>query len=362
MGESVTYGFPQPHLSHCEKYAILNFTLKMKTKRRSLIAVSSVFLLAGVVAGLFALPVRAEQMVARRLDGVMVPKSVSNRWPVAVMIDNHTSARPQAGLSQASVVYETLAEGGIPRFMAVFVQPNIKLIGPVRSARPYFVRYAAEYRAGLAHAGGSPDALNLLRSLRMPNIEGLKGKTAAFFFRYGGNGVHNFFTNTKLLTRAIAGARYDKFIPYYRPWQFADDPPLSERRKGTHGATIDLGAGKSYAVRYVYDRKRNAYQRYTGGKPLVDRVTKRAVYAKNVVILMVPKEKVLDRKGRLEIKTLGKGKAILLKDGIATTVNWSKPTTYSRTVFTAKDKRDVVFNRGSVWITVLPAGHGYKLF
>lgn len=317
--------------------------------------------LASVLGPVGVVSVRAEQLVPRRLDGVMVPASVSNRWPVAVMIDNLTSARPQSGLGQASVVYEALAEGGIPRFMAVYAQPNIKRIGPVRSTRPYFVRYAAEYRAGLAHAGGSPDGLILLRSLRMPNIEGLKGKTASFFFRYGGTGVHNLFTDTKLLTRAITQAKYNKFIPYYREWKFVDDPPLSARKKRKQSITINIGAGKSYQVRYEYDRVKNAYKRFTGGVPLVDRLTKKQVYAKNVVVLMVPKEKVLDRKGRLEIKTLGKGKAILLKDGVATTINWSKLTTYSRTVFTAKDKKEVEFNRGPVWITVLTAGHSYSL-
>ncbi len=291
----------------------------------------------------------------------MVPKSVSNRWPVAVMIDNHPSARPQSGLSQASVVYEALAEGGIPRFMAVFTQPNVKRIGPVRSVRPYFVRYAAEYRAGLAHAGGSPDGLNLLRSLRMPNIEGLKGKTAAFFYRNGGSGVHSLYTDTKLLTRALKNAKYDKYVPYYKEWKFVDDPPVSARKKGKQSITINIGGGTSYQVRYVYDRSRNAYNRYTGGVPVVDRLTRKQVYAKNVVVLMVPKEKVLDRKGRLEIKTIGKGKAVLLKDGVATTIFWSKPTTYSRTVFTTKDKKEVEFNRGSVWITVLTAGHSYAL-
>lgn len=298
----------------------------------------------------------------RRIDGASVKKAETNLWPYVVMIDNHTSARPQAGLGSASVVYETLAEGGIPRFMAIFADRNVSQIGPVRSARPYFVKIAAEYRAAYLHAGGSPDSLILLNSLRMPNIEGIKGKTAKFFYRYGGSGVHNLFTNAQRVTAAIKQAGFGSYKPTYRPWKFTNEPALKGRRTGLHGATIDLGAGKAYQIRYTYDRKKNAYLRSTGGVRLVDRMTKVPVYAKNVVIMLVPKEKVLDRKGRLDIKVLGKGKALLLKNGNAMTIQWSKPTIYGRTVFTTKDKKEVEFNRGSVWITIVPAGHPYKLF
>ncbi|MBI4090246.1 MAG: DUF3048 domain-containing protein [Candidatus Kerfeldbacteria bacterium] len=319
-------------------------------------------LLAALMGGIFSYPVEAATRTPRRLDGVLVPPGQANQWPVAVMIDNHTASRPQAGLNKASIVYEALAEGGIPRFMAVFAQPKISLIGPVRSARPYFVRYAAEYRAGLAHAGGSFDALNLLRSLRMPNIEGIKGKTAQYFYRRGGGCVHCLFTDSKLMTRALKAAKYYRKKPTFRPWKFKVDPPIKERRVGKHGATIDLGAGAAYAIRYEYDRKKNVYKRFTGGRAQVDRLTRKQLTAKNVVLLLVPKERVLDRKGRIALNTIGKGKAILLKDGYSRTIKWQKKTTYGRTIFSGLDGNEIVFNRGSVWITVVPRGHRYRLF
>ncbi len=322
-----------------------------------------VFALIATVVALIAYPASAATKKApRRIDGVMVSPGLANQWPTAVMIDNHPASRPQAGLDKASVVYEALAEGGIPRFMAVFAQPRIDLIGPVRSARPYFVRYAAEYRAAFAHAGGSFDALNLLRSLRMPNFEGIKGQTAKYFFRYGGTGVHNLFTNTRRLAAALQEAKYDRYKPTYRSWKFVDDAAMKDRRKGSHGATIDLGAGRAYAVGYEYDRKRNVYRRFTGGRPHLDRVTREQLTAKNVVILLVPKERILDRKGRLDIKTIGSGKAILLRNGYSSTIKWRKSSTYGRTVFTKLSGQEVEFVRGSVWITVVPRGHRYRLY
>lgn len=301
--------------------------------------------------------------VARRIDGAIVNKSEQNLWPIAVMIDNHTAARPQSGLAQASVVYETIAEGGIPRFMALFAtSQKMQLIGPVRSTRPYFVRFAAEYRAALAHAGGSPDGLILLNSLRMPNVEGISGKTAKFFFRYGGSGVHNLYTNSTQLSAALKFFKYHKYKPTYRAWLFRTEPKLADRAKGNHGVEIDLGAGASYKIKFTYDRKRNVYFRFTGGRAHLDRATKKQLAAKNVVLMLVPKERVLDNKGRLEIKTIGSGKAILLKDGRAMTLKWKKSSTYGRTIFTTLKGKEIEFNRGSVWIEVVPAGHRYKVY
>ena len=75
------------------------------------------------------------------------------------MIDDLSAARPQSGLSSASVVWQAPAEGGIPRYMAIFQDTLPKDIGPVRSSRYYYIAWAAEWRAVYAHAGGSPQAL-----------------------------------------------------------------------------------------------------------------------------------------------------------------------------------------------------------
>lgn len=346
-----------PYFLFPEKCAILSRVKKKQKFQVVWIILCAVLMLGGVVKA-----AAAGTKAPRRIDGVRVAPGLVNTWPIAVMIDNHSASRPQAGLDKASVVYEALAEGGIPRFLAIFAQPRISLIGPVRSARPYFVQYAAEYRAGFAHAGGSPDAINLLRRLRLPNFEAIKGKYAKHFFRSGGYGVHSLFTNSKLLSRALREAKYDRYKPTYRAWKFKDDPPVKERRKGLHGVNVDLGAGKAYAIRYEYDRKRNVYKRFTGGRPHIDRVSKQQLAAKNVVLILVPKERVLDRKGRIALDIIGRGKAILLQNGFASTINWRKSSTNDRTVFTRANGGEVEFNRGSIWITVVPRGHKYTLF
>ena len=81
-----------------------------------------------------------------------------NDRPFAVMIDNHSDAWPQAGLNQAYMVYEIIVEGGETRLMALFKGVDLDKIGPVRSARHYFIDYAMENDAIYVHFGQSPQA------------------------------------------------------------------------------------------------------------------------------------------------------------------------------------------------------------
>lgn len=312
----------------------------------------------------FTLPVRAatQKLVPRRLDGILVPKNQSNLRPIAVMIDNHTAARPQSSLSKASIVYETLAEGGIPRFMAVYADPNVGIVGPIRSTRPYFVRYAAEYSAPIAHAGGSPDGLALLKQLRLMNLEGIKGPYANLFFRAYGGGVHGLYTNMASLRAAVATGSAGKTAPTYKAYTYVPGFPTVKRGKDKTGISIDLGFGSSYDVKYVYDRKNNRYVRYTGGRIQIDRQTRGTITAKNVVVLLTGPAKVLDKKGRLDIPTIGSGKAVLLQNGKAMTIKWTKKSNRDRTMFTTLSGKPVTFVTGSLWITVLPKGHNFKIF
>jgi len=84
------------------------------------------------------------------LNGAKFTETEKTTWearrPLLVMIENHEDARPQSGLSKADIVYEAVAEGAITRFMAVFYCGTAAYsyegdydVGPVRSARTYFV-------------------------------------------------------------------------------------------------------------------------------------------------------------------------------------------------------------------------------
>ena len=103
-------------------------------------------------------------LVPAPLSGRLVTPRDAAQHPIAVMIDDAPAARPQSGFNAASVVWQAPAEGGVPRYMMIFQEQVPTDVGPVRSARSYFIDWASEWNAVYGHVGGSPQAMSTLRS------------------------------------------------------------------------------------------------------------------------------------------------------------------------------------------------------
>ncbi|TAN57311.1 DUF3048 domain-containing protein [Patescibacteria group bacterium] len=297
--------------------------------------------------------------VVRSLDGAIIPLEKYRSWPVGVMIENLSQVRySQGGLSKASVVYETLAEGGATRFLAIFDGENIKAdkIMPVRSVRPYYAQWAREYGAVLMHAGGSPDGVWEIRRLLMTDADYLRSKTAKYFWRTDRSlSVHNLATSDKKIKQMLVDFSLGDRIPNFQSWKFKKEAVENKRGKDKSSVLIKFGA-KAFDAEYKYDKAKNIYLRWNGGQIQKDANTKKQLFAKNVVIQYVPKEKVLDRKGRLEIKTTGSGKGMIMQDGKFINISWKKKAPSGRTVFYYPNKKEVEFNRGATWVEVVPVG------
>lgn len=290
----------------------------------------------------------------RKLDGRIVKNAEWNLLPIGVMIENTPAARPQAGLSEAAVVYETLAEGGVTRFFALWPQTTRpKLVGPIRSARPYYVDWAKEYDAFVLHAGGSRDALVEFGKLFVRSYDALTKRGAPYAFRKCA-GVHCLFTDTSRLTRLIANNKLNAVSATSVGWKFKDALALADRPNHKKKITIDFN-GKTYKVAWQYDRKTNKYLRWNGGAVAKDRNTNKQLSATNVIVMRIAKEKVLDRQGHLSLQLVGRGNATLYRDGQAIPLRWQKKNTSSRTIYYLKSNgKEVEFNRGATWVEVVP--------
>ena len=229
-------------------------------------------------------PVPTPVTVPAPLTGEPVSEAIAARHPIAVMIDDLSAARPQSGLSSASVVWQAPAEGGIPRYMAIFQDTLPKSIGPVRSSRYYYITWAAEWRAIYAHSGGSPGAKATLQA---------KGSGQYVYnvdeFRYSGTffriktrfSPHNLYTTSAKL-RATGKLKGAKDKPYKPVWNFAPDAPLDER---PYGGTITVKYPYN-TISYKYDRNTNTYLRsVTGEKKQTDAGTGTRIAPKNVVVM-----------------------------------------------------------------------------
>ena len=282
--------------------------------------------------------------VRRQLDGVMVDPKIEKLRPYAVMIDNFPSTRPQSGLSSASLVYEAPAEGGITRYLAIFA-PDLapSEIGPIRSARAYFLGWAKDLGATYIHVGGSPEALDLAKNLGSSNLD--EFYNGSYFWRASDRSApHNVFTSGDNLNkyRTDKNESGSELIP----WQFKD----SATSTMTTVSKINIKYAEGYNVYWQYKQDTNDYYRYLDNLPHVDTSGKN-ISAKNIIVHLTSFQ-VSDDKLRLEMSSALTGQALLCQDGNCQMGTWKKNSSIARAKYYYKNGDEFVFNAGTTWIEV----------
>jgi hypothetical protein len=277
----------------------------------------------------------------------ITPEELSLR-PIAVMIDNFATARPQSGLMNAEIVYEMPAEGGITRYMAIFHHLDTEKIGPVRSARPYFIDKAMEYNAVYIHAGGSNQALEDIQTLKVDALNDLKGD-GNFWRSKDRKMPHNLYTNTKLTREVMSVRKLDNkkwSSPVNVSSQFVDlDGKL------TNSFSIDYKQG--YKVGYQYDQDKKVFFRTINGTRLKDKETGTEISTVNMIVERVSSQ-VIDKAGRLELSDIGKGDGYFLTAGKLIQIKWSKDSRQAKTIYTDLKGNPIKLNKGNTWIQVVP--------
>jgi hypothetical protein len=314
------------------------------------------------------------------LNGSMHTKKAKELWdarrPLAVMVENHTEARPQSGLSSADIVYEAVAEGGITRFMGVFLC-NIKdiQVGPVRSARTYFLDWVSEYDGLYAHVGGAntPGPANALGQIIKYDIKDLNQFSIGFptfwrdYQRLGHSVAteHTMYSTTNKLwdvgkkrnweAKDDSGVRWDDS---FKQWKFKDDAKLIEATAGK--INVEFWPGYTdFAVAWTYDAQCNCYKRDNGGQPHNDFNNKKQLTAKNIVVQFERESHANDGyegNAHLLYGTIGQGKALIFQDGKAIEGKWSKTSRTARSKYVDEKGNEIQFNRGLIWIQTIPEG------
>lgn len=317
------------------------------------------------------------------INGVFYTKEEAevfrSRRPLAIMINNHTDARPQFGLSKADLVYEAVAEGGITRFLALFHASNVEKIGPVRSARVYYEDWAAEFNAWYAHWGGAymdagdkanqnnpnypftcnpeADSYAKINRINLPSLDQMwLGNTA--YWRDNSRGVaaeHTGYTSTVKLW-AEAPNKYPGWegLVEFDQWEFKDEDPA----QAPTGQIVSFNFWETagFEVRWEYDVESNSYKRFQGGELQVDAgADNTPIRAKNVILQFVREDSFGDKKHHLRYETIGKGTAKIFRDGEVIDATWEKGDIYKRTKFSDSTGQPIQFNRGPIWVEVVPA-------
>lgn len=293
----------------------------------------------------------SEPRVVSPLTGMKVLKEDINRQPVVVTIDNSPAARPQSGIGKADIVYEMLAEGPITRLMAVFLDQDSPQVGPVRSARSYFIKSALEYEPIYVHAGGSDQAFNDIAKYEVQDLDGLNVGGKVFWRSNDRKAPHNLYTSTTQLRKAAANKGYEKNKDLH-PFKFLKDGEENPAGVKVPYLTIQL-LGGALEITYKYESSSDSYLRFNGKAPHRDDLTGRQIKAKNVIVQFV-NTRVIDESKHRSMELIGEGKMLFFSQGKLYRGTWSKDSARAQTTFHTDDGTELKLNPGQTWIQMVP--------
>ncbi|HYF64555.1 MAG TPA: DUF3048 domain-containing protein [Herpetosiphonaceae bacterium] len=287
--------------------------------------------------------------------------------PIVAMIDNHPDAYPQTGLDEAAVVFEALAEYGVTRYMALYAPELVPVqgeIGPVRSARIYFVQWAMGFRAIYTHAGGSPAGLerlaadnnNLVIDIDLVYLED-RGIFSYSRRERGRLAPHNLYTSqagVELFGQERAAESLATDVSQVGFLYAADDPGL-----GAANPASSIGYYFLYSddpVGWFYEPGTNEYFRTRRNRPHIDAVSGEQLSFKSVAVMEVNEAPIPgDPKGRIDQDVIGEGAAVVFANGGQTAATWRKESEEGPLRFFDESGAEIVFPAGPLWIAAIPS-------
>ena len=296
------------------------------------------------------------------LTGLPCDEDLSGERPCAVMINNIKVATPACGIGSADLIYETLAEGGLTRLMAVYQDITVvDTIGSVRSARPYFLDLAQGHDAIFIHAGGSDNAYIEIKNRGITNIDGVNGSGETFYrdsWRKSNMGYeHSLMLDTTLLETYYEKhkLRVDHNDGYESSLVFCDEPAIS----GSSAAEIKVTFSSAKSTSFSYDESTGLYMVSQYGGAMKDSGTGEQVSVRNVVILRASMSRISgDTAGRMTATFTGTGSGTFICDGVAADITWSKDSHSSQFEYTYSDGTPVEFGRGVTYFCIIPISGG----
>lgn len=322
------------------------------------------------------------------LNGQLYSKNQEARWekrrPLGIMVQNNIEARPQSGLSSADVIVEAVAEGGITRFLSMYYCQEPKIVGSVRSARMYFIRFLQGFgdkplygHVGGANTPGPADALGEIKELGWHLVNDMDQFAVPFpnywrdYDRLPGRATeHTVYTDTQKLWAYAAKNRNltnvdEEGVPWtkgFKPWTFIDEAKTGDRgnvNKISYGFWSN-NLGNDYNVVWNYSATTNDYARVNGGQPHIDKNTEKQLRTKNVIVVFADESVAndgYDHGQHMLYDILGKGDALVFQNGKSEKATWIKAEPEDLMKFEDANGDEIKMVRGQIWISILPTGN-----
>lgn len=261
--------------------------------------------------------------------------------PFMVIIENSRSARPQSGLSEADLVFETMAEGGIPRFIALFQKNSPKEIGPIRSARPYFIDISKEYNLPFSHCGGSEEALVAIKNEGLMSMDEILN--GSYYWRdKSRNAPHNLYSSAENIRKLLINKGYissPSFIHKFNK-EYWSNNSLSDAN------SIEIKLNRYYTI--GYELKNGEYMKTMDNILAVDRSNNNPLTVSNIVI-QITDIKLQSDGSHVDVTLVGDGSGYVISNGKYMKVNWSRKDVSSPTLFTDEKGCEVPLAPGKTW-------------
>lgn len=285
------------------------------------------------------------------LTGLKADKKVENR-AIGIMVNNHTKARPQTGLSKADIVFEILAEGQITRFLALYQSELPEVVGPVRSAREYYFELANGYNALYVYHGAANFVNDMIKERGIEHLDGALHDNDGHLFKRESfrKAPHNSYVQVGAIYEEAKSKGYsvkskDKALPFLKKDEVASIPgdPASH-------VEIIYSEQPMEIVEYDYDSKMGKYTRFSDRKQTVELNSDEPILVDNIFIVKTD-HKVIDDAGRRAVDLTSGGDGYLIQKGKIQKVSWKNK---DGRIIPFKDGNPVGLVPGKTWINVVP--------
>ncbi len=297
-----------------------------------------------------------EGMTINPLTGLIEPIALLEKRPLVIMFDNYLDARPQASLHEADLIYEILAEGRITRYMGIYYSKEPEVIGPIRSARPYFIEIALGFNPYFVHVGGSDDAFLLIKASGIQNIDAISSNP---FWRVSHKfAPHNLYSSYEALIAEANRRQYEathvpQFVDFYVEQSSINGEKVTEI-ECVYRASASTKE-KLYYTSYIYNNEDSLYYRYTNNEPHLEETTSTHLTCTNIIVQYV-ETKVIDNQGRLKMDVIGTGTGKAYSNGECVSITWRKETATDPIVYFLENGDPLVLNPGVTWIQFMEIG------
>ena len=323
-------------------------------KKKFLLSILSIFIISSITScsSLDSIESNSENIseITQKEDtfkypftGIKTNENPQDKTPYIVVVENSKASRPQSGLSFADIVYETSAEGGIPRFIAIYHSNTASKIGPVRSIRPYFLTISKEYALPIAHCGGSKEALN--EAKKDSSIMSINEMTNGKYYYRDNNrkAPHNLYTSSEKILQAIKDKKYNLKAESSLKFdnEFFNNNDLKE------ALNITIKPNNVYETSYTFED--GTYTKLMDGEIAKDAITNSPLTFTNIVVQKTDITLQTDN-SHLNIDLVSSGEGYIFSNGKVIEMKWSKDSQYDDTKLYDLDGNPISLSEGNtIW-------------